>query len=423
MGDALGSVRQLVSANGAVTLTRSYEPFGSTLNSAGAGTTAFQFAGEARDASGLVFLRARYFSTATGRFFTQDSWPGNAQMPGTLHPYLYGLNNPVRYTDPSGQCFTGAVIDAIICGAVAGAVVGGAVGAAVEYGRQVYQNYQHGHRGSEAWAECIDWGSVGRSALRGAGAGAAAGAAAPAAAYLFASGLGAEIAIGAAGGAAGNAAIQIGANALSGRPLGEGVAQAAVEGAIVGGASAAVVGIGSRVLRATSGGVSGGGSSFARNANSFTDEELAILGPEAGGGSGGGIPSNLSNLRGANAKQLAAALPEGWKIDYSPTPFKGGGTGPQWLVTSSDGQVQLRIKAADPAFGSDVWQLRIAVKSPTAASQFGTRAGENPKIPGEFWASFDNDLNPVHFNTNEAHIPLDRNITLEELIRVFGVGP
>ena len=154
-----------------------------------------------------------------------------------------------------------------------------------------------------------------------------------------------------------------------------------------------------------------------------TNEVAPLLNAAGGGGGGGGIPSNLSNLRGANAKQLAAALPKGWKIDYSPTPFKGGGTGPQWLVTSPDGQVQLRIKAADPAFGSDVWQLRIAVKSPTAASQFGTKAGENPKIPGEFWASFDNDLNPVHFNTNEAHIPLDRNITLEELIRVFRVGP
>jgi YD repeat-containing protein len=47
--DALGSVRQLANASGAVTLTRSYEPFGSTLSSAGTGTTAFQFAGEARD--------------------------------------------------------------------------------------------------------------------------------------------------------------------------------------------------------------------------------------------------------------------------------------------------------------------------------------------------------------------------------------
>ncbi|MEK7784037.1 MAG: hypothetical protein AAB658_01270 [Chloroflexota bacterium] len=34
LGDALGSVRQLVSANGAVTLTRSYEPYGSVLTSA-----------------------------------------------------------------------------------------------------------------------------------------------------------------------------------------------------------------------------------------------------------------------------------------------------------------------------------------------------------------------------------------------------
>ncbi|MEK7784491.1 MAG: hypothetical protein AAB658_03555, partial [Chloroflexota bacterium] len=33
LGDALGSVRQLVSANGAVTLTRSYEPYGSGLTS------------------------------------------------------------------------------------------------------------------------------------------------------------------------------------------------------------------------------------------------------------------------------------------------------------------------------------------------------------------------------------------------------
>ena len=48
--DALGSVRQLADASGTVTLAKSYEPFGSTLNSAGAGTTAFQFAGEPRDA-------------------------------------------------------------------------------------------------------------------------------------------------------------------------------------------------------------------------------------------------------------------------------------------------------------------------------------------------------------------------------------
>jgi RHS repeat-associated protein len=75
--DALGSVRQLADATANVTLTRSYAPYGDTLTSTGAGTTAWQFAGEQRDASGLTFLRARYLSTATGRFLTQDEWPGD----------------------------------------------------------------------------------------------------------------------------------------------------------------------------------------------------------------------------------------------------------------------------------------------------------------------------------------------------------
>ena len=55
--DALGSVRQLADANANVTLTRSYAPYGDTLTSTGTGTTAWQFAGEMRDASGLTFLR------------------------------------------------------------------------------------------------------------------------------------------------------------------------------------------------------------------------------------------------------------------------------------------------------------------------------------------------------------------------------
>jgi len=65
LGDALGSVRQLVDAGGEVRLARSYEPYGSTSSSAGTGATVWQFTGEARDAStDLTFLRARYLSHA-----------------------------------------------------------------------------------------------------------------------------------------------------------------------------------------------------------------------------------------------------------------------------------------------------------------------------------------------------------------------
>ena len=52
LSDALGSVRQLVDANSAVTLTQSYSPYGEVTQSVGNGATAYQFTGEMRDANG-----------------------------------------------------------------------------------------------------------------------------------------------------------------------------------------------------------------------------------------------------------------------------------------------------------------------------------------------------------------------------------
>ena len=62
LGDALGSVRQLADGSGAVTLARSYEPYGSMLSSAGTGTTYYGFTGEwANSTTGLIDLRARHY--------------------------------------------------------------------------------------------------------------------------------------------------------------------------------------------------------------------------------------------------------------------------------------------------------------------------------------------------------------------------
>jgi len=93
------------------------------MTTAGSGSSIFGWAGEARDATGLVFLRARYYSSTTGRFFVRDTWPGNMQMPGTLHPYLYTEGNPVNYTDPSGHCILGIVVDTVGCVLIVGGVV------------------------------------------------------------------------------------------------------------------------------------------------------------------------------------------------------------------------------------------------------------------------------------------------------------
>jgi RHS repeat-associated protein len=103
LGDALGSVRQLVDGTGAVKLAKNYEPYGTVLGSTGSGVSTFGYTGESHDATGLTFLRARYYSGQQGRFVSRDPWNGNSQLPGTHNAYLYGLDNPMMYVDPSGQ--------------------------------------------------------------------------------------------------------------------------------------------------------------------------------------------------------------------------------------------------------------------------------------------------------------------------------
>ena len=75
--------------------------------------------------TGLQYLRARWYEPAVGRFTQVDPFPGVMSMPRTQHPYIYGLNNPALYTDPSGE-FVGLVVGAAIAGLIGGAIAGGA---------------------------------------------------------------------------------------------------------------------------------------------------------------------------------------------------------------------------------------------------------------------------------------------------------
>jgi RHS repeat-associated protein len=103
LGDALSSVRQLVGSEAGVSLLMGYDPFGGALMAEGSGTTKFQYTGEIRDATGLIYLRARNFNPAHGRFLSVDPFAGLYDVPASLHPYAYAHNNPILYTDPSGQ--------------------------------------------------------------------------------------------------------------------------------------------------------------------------------------------------------------------------------------------------------------------------------------------------------------------------------
>ncbi len=103
LGDALGSVRQLTDDNGTVTLGQSYEPYGSDLGSIGSSSTSYAFTGEMVDATGLIYLRARYYAPQDGRFQTRDAWNGDANQPVSYNLWNYVQSNPVNYTDPTGH--------------------------------------------------------------------------------------------------------------------------------------------------------------------------------------------------------------------------------------------------------------------------------------------------------------------------------
>jgi len=100
--DALGSTRVVAGSGGAVVGHASYDAYGAQTTS-GAGSV-FGFTGQQTDAaSGLVYLRARYYDPATGVFLQRDPYPFDPDNPVTIDRYSYANDNPVTFADPSGQ--------------------------------------------------------------------------------------------------------------------------------------------------------------------------------------------------------------------------------------------------------------------------------------------------------------------------------
>jgi RHS repeat-associated protein len=103
--DRLGSVRTLLNPAGELTLARNYDPFGNGLAQGGVGSSGFGYTGEQTDASGLVYLRARYYNPVVGRFLTPDTIIPSPTASQAWNRYLYTENNPINYVDPSGHCY------------------------------------------------------------------------------------------------------------------------------------------------------------------------------------------------------------------------------------------------------------------------------------------------------------------------------
>ncbi len=101
--DALGSVRQLYNAGGQVIADTRYDPYGAVLTQAGVGASTYGFTGEQFDSYiKLLYLRARWYDSGTGRFTQPDTIIPDPMNSQSLDRYAYAHNNPLTYIDPTG---------------------------------------------------------------------------------------------------------------------------------------------------------------------------------------------------------------------------------------------------------------------------------------------------------------------------------
>ena len=82
---------------------QNYYPFGQIRTQGTNLLTDKGFTGQRLDDTGLMHYGARYYSPVIGRFVSADTIVPGAGNPQAFNRYTYGLNNPVKYTDPTGH--------------------------------------------------------------------------------------------------------------------------------------------------------------------------------------------------------------------------------------------------------------------------------------------------------------------------------
>jgi RHS repeat-associated protein len=98
--DQLNSSRLVSSATGTAVGRFTYDAYGKRTDATGSVTTNLGFNGQYADPeTGLIYLRARYYDSATGQFLTGDP----LGLTGTER-YGYGSSSPLNWSDPRGLC-------------------------------------------------------------------------------------------------------------------------------------------------------------------------------------------------------------------------------------------------------------------------------------------------------------------------------
>jgi len=114
--DYLGSITQIANSSGSLVQELSYDAWGQLRDPDSQavyapGTEPELFLGrgytghEQLPVFGLVNMNARLYDPALGRFLSPDPYVQNPTSVQNFNRYSYALNNPLRYTDPSGESF------------------------------------------------------------------------------------------------------------------------------------------------------------------------------------------------------------------------------------------------------------------------------------------------------------------------------
>lgn len=102
--DGLGSTLAVTDVAGTVKNRYKYDAFGNPTVILETVENSILFTGELYGQSGLIYLKARYYDPAAGRFITQDTYLGELDNPLSQNLYAYCGNSPISYIDPSGRC-------------------------------------------------------------------------------------------------------------------------------------------------------------------------------------------------------------------------------------------------------------------------------------------------------------------------------
>ncbi len=122
----LGSTDTTTTDTGSIVGDTDYLPYGETRNQSGIDTEQ-RFTGQRieqtfdMEDTGLYYYNARYYDSLIGRFISADTIVPDPANPQSLNRYTYVLNNPLKYTDPSGHA---GFLATVVGGAAVGALFG-----------------------------------------------------------------------------------------------------------------------------------------------------------------------------------------------------------------------------------------------------------------------------------------------------------